>query len=231
MPTALITGAGRGIGLSLTEALTARGWSVIAACRRPDEAEALARLAAASPDRVRLEALDVADADSVADLVRRLDGAPIDALINNAGIAHRDTRFGTLDYDAWRAVMEVNLIAPVRLTEALIDNVAASEQKKVVAISSSLGSIAATRGDNYFYRTSKAALNMAMRSLAKDLAPRGVTVAMLSPGYVDTDFTRGVAGPKISVRESGEGLAGAIEAMTPADSGRFYRYTGEPIDW
>lgn len=231
MPTALITGAGRGIGLALTEALIGRGWAVVAACRRPREAEALARLAAASPGRLRIEALDVADAASVADLVTVLDGTAIDALVNNAGVAHRDTRLGALDYDAWRAVLEVNLLAPVRLTEALIDNVAASDQKKVIAISSSLGSIAATRGDNYFYRTSKAALNMAMRSLARDLAPRGVTVAMLSPGYVDTDFTRDVGGPKISVRESGEGLARAIEAMTPADSGRFYRYTGEPIDW
>ena len=231
MPTALITGAGRGIGLALTEALTARGWSAIAACRKPSGAEALARLAASASDRVRLEALDVADGASIAGLVRRLDRTPIDALINNAGIAHRDTRLGALDYEAWRAVLEVNLLAPVRVTEALIENVAAGEQKKVVAISSSLGSIAATRGDNYFYRTSKAALNMAMRSLAKDLAPRGITVAMLSPGYVDTDFTRGVAGPKISARESGEGLARAVEAMTPADSGRFYRYNGEPIDW
>ena len=231
MPTALITGAGRGIGLALTEALIGRGWTVVASCRRPREAEALARLAAASPDRLRIEALDVADAVSVADLVTVLDGTPIDALVNNAGVAHRNTPLGSLDYDAWRAVLEVNLLAPVRLTEALIDNIAASDQKKVIAISSSLGSITATRGDNYFYRTSKAALNMAMRSLARDLAPRGVTVAMLSPGYVDTDFTRDVGGPKIPVRESGEGLARAIEAMTPADSGRFYRYTGEPIDW
>jgi NAD(P)-dependent dehydrogenase (short-subunit alcohol dehydrogenase family) len=231
MPTALITGAGRGIGLALTEALIGRGWTVVASCRRPRGAEALARLAAASPDRLRIEALDVADAVSVADLVTVLDGTPIDALVNNAGVAHRNTPLGALDYDAWRAVLEVNLLAPVRLTEALIDNIAASDQKKVIAISSSLGSITATRGDNYFYRTSKAALNMAMRSLARDLAPRGVTVAMLSPGYVDTDFTRDVGGPKIPVRESGEGLARAIEAMTPADSGRFYRYTGEPIDW
>ncbi len=230
-PTTLITGASRGIGLALTQALSARGWKVIAACRDPDAAQDLRALAAASDGAIRPAVLDVTDPISIAALVRRLDGAPLDVLVNNAGIAHRDTPFGALDYGAWMRVLEVNLLAPVRVTEALIGNLEAGRRRAVVAMASSLGSIARTTGGNYFYRTSKAALNMAMRSLAEDLKARGVTVAMLSPGYVDTDFTRGMGGPKVSVEESAEGLAKAIENLGPADSGRFFRYTGEDIEW
>lgn len=230
-PAALITGASRGVGLALTGALARRGWTIIATCRDPAGAEDLTDLAAACDGRIRMMALDVADPESIADLARGLDGAPVDVLVNNAGIAHRDTVFGSLDYDAWRRVMEVNLFAPMRVTEALIGNLEAGRRRAVVVLASSLGSIARTTGGNYFYRTSKAALNMAMRSLAEDLRPRDVTVAMLSPGYVDTDFTRGMGGPKVSVQDSAEGLARTIEALTPADSGRFFRYTGDDIDW
>lgn len=232
MPHALVTGAARGIGLALTEALAERGWAVTATCRAPDEAAALQALGAAHSELIEIAPLDVADLEAAERLAARIE-APIDALVNNAGIAWRDTRFGALDYEAWRRVMEVNLMAPMRVAEAFIEQVAASEHRKIVSISSSLGSIAATTGGNYFYRTSKAALNMAMRSLAKDLAPRGVTVALLSPGYVDTDFTRPVVGgpSKISARDSGQGLADAIIGLTPEDSGRFKRFNGQVVDW
>lgn len=232
MSRALVTGANRGIGLALTEALLERGWTVTATCRQPEQASDLEALAKRFEDRLDIEALDVGDFAAIGALAQRMEGIAIDALINNAGVAHRDTRFGTLDYEAWRAVLEINLMAPMRMTEAFLEHVAASDQKKIVSISSSLGSIASTTGGNYFYRTSKAALNMAMRSAARDLAARGVVVAMLSPGYVDTDFTRGVSGaPKISARDSGEGLADAIAALTVEDAGVFKRFNGQLIPW
>lgn len=232
MPHALVTGAGRGIGLALTRSFAERGWAVTATCRAPDEAAALRDLAETHPGLIHIERLDVADFAAIDDLAARVS-RPIDALVNNAGIAWRDARFGTLDYDAWRRVLEVNLMGPMRVAEAFVEQVAASEHRKIVSISSSLGSIAAATGGNYFYRTSKSALNMAMRNLAKDLAPRGVVVSLLSPGFVDTDFTRGAVGgpPKIPVREAGDGLAEAIIALTPEDAGRFKRFNGETVAW
>lgn len=231
MPCVLITGAGRGIGLALAGVFAEQGWDVIATCRDGAANLPLGELSRQFPGHIRIEALDVANAASVAAIRARLDGTSIDILVNNAGVTHRDTQLGSLDYDAWHAVLDVNLLAPVRVTEALLENVVASDQKKIVAISSSLGSISRTSSGNYFYRTSKAALNMAMRALAHDLKERGVTIALLSPGYVDTDFTRGVGGQKVSVRESAHGLFEAMTAMTIADSGRFFRYTGEDLDW
>lgn len=232
MPHAFVTGAGRGIGLALTEAFVERGWDVTATCRAPEEATALRDLAKTHQGLIHIERLDVADFGEIEALAARVS-SPIDALVNNAGIAWRDARFGTLDYDAWRRVLDVNLMAPMRVAEAFIEQVATSEHRKIVSISSSLGSISAATGGNYFYRTSKTALNMAMRNLAKDLAPRGVIVSLLSPGYVDTDFTRAAVGgpPKISARDSGQGLVEAIMALTPEDAGRFLRFNGQVIDW
>lgn len=232
MPHALVTGAGRGIGFALTEAFAERGWEVTATCRAPEHASALRELAEAHPGLIQIERLDVADFAAIDDLAARVS-RPIDALVNNAGIAWRDARFGTLDYDAWRRVLEVNLMGPMRVAEAFLEQVAASEHRKIISISSSLGSISAATGGNYFYRTSKTALNMAMRNLAKDLASRGVIVSLLSPGYVDTDFTRAAVGgpPKISARDSGEGLVEAIIALTPEDAGRFQRFNGQTLDW
>ncbi|HTI67857.1 MAG TPA: SDR family oxidoreductase [Caulobacteraceae bacterium] len=225
MPTALITGASRGIGLGLTRAFCARGWSVVATCRDPAGAAELQALG------VRVEPLDVTDFAAVDALAARLKGVAVDALVANAGIAHRDTALGSLDYAAWRRVLETNLIAPVKLAEAFLDHVLASDQRKIVGISSSLASVAATNGGNLFYRTSKTALNMAYRTLAMELQPRGATVVTLSPGYVDTDLTRDMGGAKVSVETSAQGLVRAIEALTPRDTGRFFRYTGETIPW
>jgi NAD(P)-dependent dehydrogenase (short-subunit alcohol dehydrogenase family) len=232
MPLAFVTGASRGIGLALTEALAERGWEVVAACRSPDAALSLKAVAEAHEGRVRIERLDVTDFEEVRKLARRLD-QPIDALVNNAGVAWRDTPLGSLDYDGWRSVMETNLLAPMCVAEAFLEQVAASRQRKIVSISSGLGSIAGTTGGNYFYRSSKAALNMAMRSLARDLEPRGVVVSLLSPGYVDTDFTRDIPdhARKITARQSGQGLADAILGLTLADTGSFRRYNGQVLDW
>jgi len=230
MPTALITGASRGIGLEITRAFARRGWDVVATCRDPAGAEDLRALAAANPN-VEVRVMDVADHASIEAAAAELDGRAIDVLVNNAGIAHRDTRLGSIDYDRWRAVMDVNLLAPVKVLESFLPHLLLGEHRKAVSISSSLGSVAMTRGDNYFYRTSKAALNMAMRSIGKDLAAQGVMVAVVSPGFVDTDLTRSVNMPKVSAAESGEGIAAYLEAMTPEQAARFLRYNGEEVPW
>lgn len=229
MSTVLITGANRGIGLEMTQAFLGRGHQVVATCRDPDRAEALRALG--GEEALEIRAMDVADAAAVKACAADLAGRPIDILVNNAGVAHRDTRLGALDYNAWRRVMDVNLLAPVKVLEAFLPNLLLGEGRKVVSISSSLGSIARAGGDNYFYRTSKAALNMAMRAIGHDLAAQGVLVAVVSPGFVDTDFTRGSNAPKISARESGEGLVAYIEGMTAEDSRRFLRFNGDELPW
>ena len=227
MTTTLITGASRGIGLELTRQCAAMGWTVIATCRDPAGAEALNAI----PGDVIVHALDVTDHGQIDALAARLAGTPIDVLINNAGIGGRGATLGALDYATWREVLEVDLVGPVKMTEAFLPHVLAGQGRKIVALGSSLGSISATKGGNYFYRTAKAGLNMAMRSIAMDLAPQGVIVALLSPGVVDTDFTRGARMPKIAVEDSAAGLIAQIEALGPDQAGAFIRYNGETVAW
>jgi NAD(P)-dependent dehydrogenase (short-subunit alcohol dehydrogenase family) len=227
MPTTLITGASRGIGLELTRQYAALGWTVLATCRDPGAA---ADLRAVAGD-VSLHPLDVVDHAQVDALAAKLNGAPIDVLINNAGIGGRGAALGGLDYALWREVMEVDMVGPVKVSETFLPNVLAGGRKKIVAVSSSLGSISETKGGNYFYRTAKAALNMAMRTMAMDLAPQGVVVALLSPGIVDTDFTAGARMPKIPVQDSAAGLIRQIEALTPDKAGQFIRYNGDTVAW
>ncbi|MCG8370063.1 MAG: SDR family NAD(P)-dependent oxidoreductase, partial [Proteobacteria bacterium] len=169
--TVLITGANRGLGLEFARQYYADGWEVIATCRDPDSAS---QLQALGGDRLAVLPLDVADFDVIGRFATALGDAPVDVLINNAGLfgpkrrADGDLRqtFGHIDYDIWSEVLRVNALAPVQLAEALVDNVAASAQKKIVTISSRLGSIAETDTGLYAYRTSKAAVNMAMATLA-----------------------------------------------------------------
>jgi NAD(P)-dependent dehydrogenase (short-subunit alcohol dehydrogenase family) len=231
MPTVLITGASRGIGLELARQYTARGWQVLATCRSPETASSLQQLAE-GPNPPTIHQLDVTDPASISALAAALRGTPIDVLLNNAGIGGgRPAALGALDYARWQLVMETNLYGPVRTIEAFLPHVEASEQRKIIAISSSLGSTSTTTGGNYLYRTSKAALNMALRSIARDLASRGVLVALLSPGIVDTDFTRGAQMPKISPETSASGLIATIEALTEADAGNFLRHNGQTVAW
>ena len=230
METVLITGASRGIGLELARQYAARGSRVLATCRAPATADKLMELAAAAP-HVSISPLDVTSHDQIDALTASLQGAPIDLLINNAGVGSAGAALGALDYDLWRRVMDTNLYGPVKLTEALLPNLIAGQGRKTLAISSSLGSISGTRGGNYPYRTSKAALNMAMRSMAMDLREQGVTVALLSPGVVDTDFTRGARMPKVPVEVSAAGLIETIDRLGPDDAGTFIRYNGETVAW
>ena len=225
MATVLITGANRGLGLELTRQYAARGWEVIACARRPEAAPDLAALAHASGGRVALERLDVTDHKGVDAAARRLAGRPIDVLFNSAGTMGRGSRvgagfpasrFGEIDYADWEEIFRVNVEGPMKVTEAFVEHVARSAGRKVVALSSVVGSIASnTSGGLYAYRGSKAALNACMKSLAIDLGrSHGLVVAMLHPGWVRTDM----GGPH-AARSVAEGADSIVWLATLPDSG------------
>ncbi|MDP6346165.1 MAG: SDR family oxidoreductase [Alphaproteobacteria bacterium] len=231
METILITGASRGVGLELTRQYAAGGWRVFACCRDPDTAEALHDLARQSNGAVSLHALDVDQAASVAALKVELGAQPLDVLINNAGImGQRNARRGNVDYDAWQACLDTNVLGPTRVVEAFADNVAAGAQKKLITISSRMGSIGQTlAGDSIVYRSSKAAVNMVMKIIANDLADQGVIVVVFHPGWVRTDM--GGPGADISVEESAGGIRQVIAGLSTADNGGFRNYDGGIIEW
>lgn len=236
MPTILLTGANRGLGLEFARRYLAEGWTVHACCRDPATATELRALAPAD-GRLHLHALDVADFAATAVLAAALAGRPIDVLLANAGLfgpkhgADGDWRqvFGHIDYRVWDEIFRVNTQAPLRLAEAFVEHVAASTERKIVAISSSLGAVAETRGGLYAYRSTKAALNMAMASLAKDLAPRGISVGLYCPGWVQTEM----GGPEAPLTPAASiaGLRQRIAELGPATSGEFRRFDGSPLPW
>jgi NAD(P)-dependent dehydrogenase (short-subunit alcohol dehydrogenase family) len=225
MPTILITGANRGIGLGLAKAYAADGWQVIACCRNPAEAAELRAV-----PKVEIHALEVTSAESIAALKRALNNRPIDVLLNNAGTHGDRVNFGQTDPELWLKIFAVNTIAPIQIMAALIDNVAASDQKKVVSVSSRVGSIGlGPTGGNYGYRSSKTALNMAMANAAHEVKARGVAVAVVHPGWVQTDM--GGANATVTVDQSIAGLREVIAKVNLAETGRFYNYTGEELPW
>lgn len=232
IPTVLITGASRGLGLEFARQYAALGWRVLATCRSPERASVLCELANRYPS-IQLNELDVTQDESVQSLAERLDGTPIDVLLNNAGIAGRldGQVLGALDYQVGCETMETNLFGPLRMAEAFLEHVAASEQRKIMTVSSALGSIAGAKGGSYFYRCSKSAVNMAMASLARDVQHRGIIVGLLSPGLVATDLTKVLEGQKITPQESVSGLMPIINAFTHEQSGQFIRYTGLQVAW
>ena len=227
MPVCLITGANRGIGLEFVRQYAADEWSVIATCRKPDEAAALQAIGG----DVRLEALDVGDFARIEALGRKLDGQPIDLLLHNAGLyGPRVMPFDRVNYAAWTELFRINVMAPLKLSAVFVRNVAWSQRKTIVGISSSMGSIGGnTSGGAYAYRSSKAALNAVMRSLAIDLRPKEITVAVVNPGWVRTEM--GGPGARIAPRDSVAAMRAVIDRLTPADSGRFFDYQGAEIPW
>lgn len=218
--TILVTGANRGIGLAFVQHYRQRGDRVIAICRHtsPELLQSGAEI---------YEGIDVATAEAMANLRERLKGVSIDVLINNAGIL-RDERLGNIDYQTVLEQFEVNALGPLRVTEALLSNL--GKGAKVALITSRMGSIADnTSGGRYGYRMSKAALNMAGMSLARDLAPRGVAVAILHPGYVQTAMVG--FGGDISADVSAERLVERIDQLTLESSGSFWHSNGELLPW
>lgn len=226
MPTVLITGANRGIGLELARQYAADKWSVIATCRDPEAAGDLRALTG----NVRIEALEVTDEKQLRSLAEALAGTTIDVLLNNAGMLTGYEAFGQTDTQSWLRTLHVNAVAPLHMAEVFVDHVARSTQKKIISITSGMGSIGNnTGGGATAYRTSKAALNMAMVTAANELRPRGVIVAVISPGWVKTDM--GGAGATLTPEESAAGIRKVIAGLRPEGSGRFLNYNGEEIPW
>ncbi len=231
MPTTLITGANRGLGLEFVKQYATAGWRVHACCRAPEAAETLSRLAADN-SAITLHTLDVADFSQIDRLADDLSGAAIDLLLNNAGVYpdRGHSEFGETDYDAWALGFRVNTMAPLRMAEAFVEHVARSQQKKIALVTSKMGSVADnSSGAYYIYRSSKAALNMVAKSLAIDLAPRNIAVALLHPGWVQTDM----GGPDawITPEQSISGMRKVIDKVTLDDSGVFYAYDGQQVPW
>lgn len=220
MATVVITGANRGIGRELARQLSQRGDHVVAACRSADGAfDAL--------DVEVIENVDVTTDAGVATLAEGLGDRRIDVLINNAGVLSRES-LDDLDFEAIRHQMEVNAYGPLRVTAGLRHLL--GEGSKVAVITSRMGSIEDnTSGSRYGYRMSKAAVNMAFRSLSHDLRPHGVAVAILHPGFVRTDMTghEGMVDPP----ESAAGLIARIDELTPDTSGTFWHANGEVLPW
>lgn len=231
MPTLLITGANRGLGLEFTKQYAAAGWRVLACCRVPEEADALQALANAAHGQVTLHMLDVADLSAIDELAQQLRGTPFDLIINNAGIyPDRNSGFGYIDYDAWMMAFLVNSMAPLKIIEAFISNLDAGAGKTVATVSSKMGSLDDnTSGGCYLYRSTKAAVNMVMKSLSLDLASRGIRAVILHPGWVQTDM----GGPNalIDAETSVAGMRKVLDQATADDSGRFISYDGTEIAW
>ncbi len=231
MSSVLITGASRGLGLEFSRQYLAEGWKVIAACRNPSTAEPLRRLEHGSEGSLTIVEMDVTDGTSVHRAAERLQGTAIDITINCAGIfGRRRQTIGSLDYREWVEVLEVNLLGPARVSEAFLEHIRQSERRLIVTITSGMGSLADnTSGGSVLYRTSKAAVNMLMRTAAIDLRPQEISCVVLNPGWVKTDM--GGPNARISAEQSVGALRRVIARLGPEDSGRFYNHDGREYPW
>ncbi|SOD96438.1 SDR family oxidoreductase [Caenispirillum bisanense] len=227
MPTVIVTGANRGLGLEFAKQYAAAGWRVIATCRDPAGAGALTGI-----DGVEVAALDVGDLDAVAAFGARYGAEAIDLFVNNAGTYGGDRAaqaFGSTDAGAWLDTFRINTIAPMKLAEALAGGLEKAKGK-IAILTSKVGSVADnTSGGATLYRTSKAAVNMVGKNLAIELAPRGIAVVLLHPGWVKTDM----GGPNalITTEDSVSGMRRVIDGVSVHTSGRFYDYSGKEIPW
>ena len=234
MPSVFITGASRGLGLEFARQYAAEGWRVLATCRNPGRATKLTALSKSRDGHVIVEAMDVDDHAQIDALAAQLADEPIDVLINNAGIASADFErqmLGGLDYGGWLNMLRTNTLGPLKVSEAFLDNVAASEQRKIVAISSTVGSMVEMNHPVYPYATSKAALNKAICLMASQLQERRIIVAALCPGHAKTDMGLLAEGASVEVDDSVTGMRSVIAALTLARSGSFTRYNGETVAW
>jgi NAD(P)-dependent dehydrogenase (short-subunit alcohol dehydrogenase family) len=247
-PVVLITGANASHGLAFAEEYAALGWNVIATCRTPAKADRLNALAADFPNVV-VEELDIIDEDEINELAAKYRDTPIDVLLNNAAInAFRfgPNRFGKMDYEWFEEILKVNIIGPLMVSEAFQDNVAASDQKKIIAMTSTGGSITEVKVPVApAYRASKAGLNMAMRTYAIAMKPKGLIVGIVAPGTVDTEDYMNAEDPstvpsnykmmmkakRLAPRTAIDDMIKLIDRMTLEDTGVYYEWTGRVIPW
>ena len=247
--TVLITGSNQGIGFEFAKQYAANGWTVIATHRRTTTPDSLISLAATYP-KVRIERMDVTDAEQIEALGAKLKGMPIDILLNNAGLVRTDPLdkpggntnqlFGTLDYQLLDDFIHTNVAGPLKITETFIENVKASRQKKIVAISSAAGSVSVPPfmpngspiPDHYWYRISKAALNSAMRLISAQFKDDGITVVMFHPGGVRVESFGNLAMPGLESPEAAIGkMIRTIDGLNLQDTGRFMDSDGKDHPW
>lgn len=235
MTTVLITGANRGIGLELTRQYIDQGAAVIAVSRSSStELEALAE-----SSLLRSYQLDLVDDHALAGLAKELKGQVIDILLNNAGTMGRQNfaelglksgAFGSFNREEWHEILDINLCTPMRLAELLVDNVAASENGRIITLTSMVGSMELnTVGGMYGYRASKAGVNAIMKSMAIDLAGRNIIATAIHPGFVRTDMSGPAA--YIDADESAAGIIQVIDKLTPESAGKFWAWNGEFLPW
>lgn len=231
MPTLLITGANRGIGLELCRQYAKAGWNIYATCRDPRKAKELNELAGNYKNNISVHALEVSNKEQMDALKKELKGKPVDILFNNAGVyASGASQFGKTNQKAWEEAVAVNIIAPMKMMEEFVENVSKSDRKIIASMSSKMGSMQDnSSGGSYAYRATKAALNAVMVSAAHDLHHLGITSLILHPGWVRTDM----GGPQgeLSVEQSAEKLRKIIAECTLTDSGSFFDIDGSIIPW
>lgn len=231
MKTVLITGANRGIGLEHARRFAARGAQVFATARAPAEAKELKALAADHDGRIEVLAYEASDPEAPLRLKAALGDTTLDLLFANAGaIGDNGQSFGSVDVESVLQLIRINALAPLKLVEALADNVARSERKLMAFQSSLMGSV----GDNgsggyYAYRLAKCALNMIAKNVSNDLGPRGVIAVALHPGWVQTRM--GGENAPVAVDESVAGQQRLLDSLTPAKSGRFFNFDGRELPW
>jgi NAD(P)-dependent dehydrogenase (short-subunit alcohol dehydrogenase family) len=231
MPTILITGSNRGIGLELTRQYAQDGWRVFATCRHPAEADQLRQLAGLYPS-ISIHRLDITVVEDIKAITLELKGTPLDILYNNAGIFleadYHLPALGGIRYDHWLRTFDVNTLGPVRMTEALLGNVAISSKRLVAVMTSHMGSIEDIDMEgSYYYRSSKAALNAAMQGLTAAARPHKVGILLLHPGAVHTRMSPQGISPEKSVN----GLRRIIDGFSLKDSGSFIKYDGTVLPW
>jgi len=213
--TVLITGAARGLGLDFTRQYAAKGWKVLACARKPDGLKGI-------KGDIHHHALEVTDYEAVKALSKKLNGEAIDVLICNAGVGgdreQRGQVLGAFDADEMRQVFEINTLAPLMMAEAFVGHVARSQQKKLIAITSILGSLANNNGGRYAYRASKTALNMEWNCLAKELGGRGMICVVVHPGWVQTEMGGPMAA--LTIDQSVPSMVELIDRLKPEDNGR-----------
>ena len=233
----LVTGANRGLGLEFTKQILKAGHNVYAACRNINDIDDLNKFSGRYKNSLIIVKLDINDHDSILELNQNLRDVTIDVMINNAGIIgplpyFENTfkqHYGTIDYDVWADVFKTNLFGPVKMAETFLEQIEKGRDKKMVFISSVVGSIADDHQKAFAYATSKTALNKSVALLADILRERGVKVLAMCPGYVKTRMNGG--GANLEPGESISGMLEQIEKLDQDSSGTFVRYNGEKINW
>ena len=235
-PTVLVTGSNRGIGFEFARQYAEAGWRVIATARKPESSDELQALAEKHAD-VHVERLDVTDDEQIAALAAKYEGQPIDVLINNAGVrgSLSEQALGSFSREGFDQIMGVNVYGPLKVSEAFVENVAASKQKKIVVITSRAGSLTKAKGRKglFFYQISKAGINMGMIAMHGHLRNRGIKIGIYSPGQVDTRMWRmdGNTRPATPPEKAVEMVRQRIAELTPKNSATFLQNDGTPIPW